>query len=62
MSIDRSHDNIELVCDACGEPFGESFHKDDFDIMLDVAKRAGWIVFLKHGNRKHNCDRCKGKS
>jgi hypothetical protein len=60
MTIERHASRQQLVCDACGDAQRSTYGAGDFDIMLEDARRDGWITTRQHGDWIHTCPDCAG--
>lgn len=58
MSIEKYGYKREVTCDGCGHGFGKSFDADDFDVMIDEAKKAGWKIRKEDEGWAHYCPSC----
>ena len=59
--IERHSGRQQLVCDTCDHPQRSTYAASDFDIMLEDAKRDGWIIASVKGEWQHTCPDCSGK-
>lgn len=58
MSIIRHGNQMQLECDDCGTTQRKSYHRDDFDAMIEDAKDDDWKIH-KNGNEwEHFCPDC----
>lgn len=55
--IERYSGNVEMVCDGCGESAGV-YPSDDFEVMVQDAKRKGWRNQKIKGDWHNYCDTC----
>jgi hypothetical protein len=51
--IDRDGAMMTLVCDTTGAHYRKTYHRDDFDMMLDDAKFDGWRIVKERGEWRH---------
>lgn len=58
MTLIREQDQVELVCDACDVAFAKPAPAEDFEILLDDAKSAGWRASRIEGEWRHRCPSC----
>lgn len=50
---------VSLICDDCeSEDFGP-YDRDDFGLMMQEAKEAGWTISKPGGAWHHRCPDCK---
>lgn len=59
MSVENDHRDIYLSCDAkrCNETT-EPYDRDEFNMMIYEAKRAGWKIENRRGQYFHTCPAC----
>lgn len=53
MAIERDGPEMQIVCDATGERYPQSYDRDDFYRMVADAKADGWRVVLEKGEWRH---------
>lgn len=59
MSIENFGGNLTMACDECGAELADSYGRDEFQEMVDRAKREGWrITHLGGGHWSHACVSC----
>ena len=56
--INRYGTRVELVCNECGGTSADE-DQDDFEIMIEDAKRDGWVFSKAGRNWKHICPDCR---
>lgn len=56
--IERDGDRIEITCNDCPAGLGKSYEQDEFDVMVDDAKAAGWRISREDGKWVHRCPKC----
>ena len=61
MSVVNESDRVWLECDGCGETTPVAM-RDEFQEMVDEAKRAGWSIARPDGEWEHHCSSCKKES
>lgn len=59
--IERDGDQMEIACDECPAGLGRSYESDEFDIMVDDAKRARWRIYREGNAWRHRCPECAGR-
>lgn len=57
MTILKDGRDRQLECEECAETT-EVYDKDDFDLMIADAKRAGWTIRLSGSSYTHTCSGC----
>jgi hypothetical protein len=55
--IQRDEDQLQLVCDVCGDE-SPSYDADSFETMLSDVKSDGWVIIRKDGHWHHECKSC----
>lgn len=59
--IQKDGNQLQIVCDECGNEYPEVFDKEDFQEMINAAKRSDWKVTPDgEGGWSHVC--CEPKS
>jgi hypothetical protein len=58
MSIEALGRNRQVTCDGCPAAYPNTYDADDFDIMIDDAKTAGWHITRRGGKWLHFCQGC----
>lgn len=57
--IERQYGKISLICDTCGDYFGDDYTSDEFRDLLNDAKSDGWRTFRNdHEEWEHKCGVC----
>lgn len=51
--IDRTGNEITLVCDAIGVAYGKSYESCEFLTMLSDATADGWRIIKEKGEWRH---------
>jgi len=57
MTIERAYGKVAFVCDDC-ETESDTQSGEDFDILLNDLKEAGWRVVKEGGEWCHYCPNC----
>ena len=55
--IERAYGKIALACDDCGDET-QAQDPEDFDVLIDKAKSAGWKITKEGGEWCHYCSDC----
>jgi Fe2+ or Zn2+ uptake regulation protein len=58
MSIIKDGRERQLECDGCPATT-DPFDHEDFQLMIDTAKRDGWQITSQNGEWSHICPDCK---
>ncbi len=53
--IERAYGKISLICDKCEAEETPAQDSEDFDILIDDAKEAGWRIVKEGGIWMHIC-------
>ncbi len=59
MTILKDGRERAIECDECPATT-DPFDKDDFNQMVETAKKDGWSIKLVGGEWSHRCPDCKG--
>lgn len=59
--IQKYGDQVQLVCDQCGEET-VPYHEDDFQELVEAAKKDKWKIHRPEGEWKHLCPDCSDGS
>jgi predicted RNA-binding Zn-ribbon protein involved in translation (DUF1610 family) len=62
--IDRRGTSVRMVCDDCGDTYGDDkFDQHEFPALLAAAKADSWVVKPdKQGGWWHSCPDCSGST
>jgi hypothetical protein len=58
MTIERNNRHRVMICDECGEDY-DTVDADDFDDMVERAKRANWLIVRDGKLWLHYCPDCR---
>ena len=62
MTVLRDGRTRQLECEQCPATT-DTYDADDFQIMVEAAKDAGWTIKLEgSGEYTHTCPDCRGES
>lgn len=57
--IENFGGNLTMECDSCGKELKDAYGRDEFQEMINAAKRSGWrIRHLGGGQWAHGCPEC----